>query len=324
MTSTITTIFSAFSSFGFAIVSAWIVSERLVFNRHKGGKWLAEILDDISERIEVATGYRWLKRTVPKTLKTALSWSARAVRRASVPLRRMRATFGRSSASTGSPDGVEPAPLPHASPTIVPDAVIVTPRSGSTSPTKLAVQFQLSRGGERNSGEAGRRSPDASPIISPVTLSSTPDLGTEVSATRVRFRNIVYSVIKMNRLIGVADEAKAKVSRSLIDGKPIDWKLAETTVKPRNSRVAKMVSRLQNITPTQDIAAHAALVRHMQVSVEPMVMFVPGAKGLSQFSPDGKFLATASWDRTSLIFHVGVCCIHAFSPCVPERLDRGN
>jgi len=35
------------------------------------------------------------------------------------------------------------------------------------------------------------------------------------------------------------------------------------------------------------LAAHSALVRHMQ------------------FSPDGKFLATSSWDKTSVIFRVG-------------------
>ncbi|EEB94997.1 hypothetical protein MPER_06102 [Moniliophthora perniciosa FA553] len=53
------------------------------------------------------------------------------------------------------------------------------------------------------------------------------------------------------------------------------------------SRVSALVPKLTCLEATQDLAAHQALVRHLQ------------------FSPDGKFLATSSWDRTSLIFRVG-------------------
>jgi WD40 repeat protein len=38
---------------------------------------------------------------------------------------------------------------------------------------------------------------------------------------------------------------------------------------------------------TQDLPAHTALVKDIQ------------------FSPDGKYLATSSWDRTSAIYRVG-------------------
>lgn len=54
------------------------------------------------------------------------------------------------------------------------------------------------------------------------------------------------------------------------------------------SRLAKLAPRLKSLETTQDLAAHQALVKHLQ------------------FSPDGKFLATSSWDRTSVIFRVGV------------------
>lgn len=71
------------------------------------------------------------------------------------------------------------------------------------------------------------------------------------------------------------------------------------------SRVAALVPKLKCLEPTQDMAAHQALVRHLQ------------------FSPDGKFMATSryfffksvhvqcltglrSWDRTSVIFRVQV------------------
>ena len=43
-----------------------------------------------------------------------------------------------------------------------------------------------------------------------------------------------------------------------------------------------------------------------------------------QFSPDGKFLVTSSWDRTSVIFHVGVCLIDVSLRSIAERLARNN
>ena len=287
-------------------MSAWFASERLVFNRHKGRKWLAEILDDVSEKLEGATGYRWVMKTAPEKSKTALSWSARVIRRASVPLRRMSAMFGRSSGSTGSTDSVESIPPPYASPTIMSSTGIMSPRSGIASPTEYTAKPQLGHEDERNSGEASGHLSDASPVASPVTPTLTPDIVTEVSATRARFMNLVRSAVMVNRLIGIGDEAKARVSRSLTDGKATDRKQTEAVTMPRSSRVAGLVPRLQNMAPTQDIAAHAALVRHMQVSVKPMVTFVPAVNATPQFSPDGRFLATSSWDRTSVIFQVGV------------------
>ena len=68
-----------------------------------------------------------------------------------------------------------------------------------------------------------------------------------------------------NRLIRNGDKAKAKASRSLTDGKVTDQKVEAVTM-PRGSRVAGLVHRLRNMTPTNDVIAHTALVRHMQVS----------------------------------------------------------
>ena len=280
VTSTITTVFSAFSSFGLAAVSAWFASERMVFNRHKGKKWLAEILDDASEKLEEVTGYRWVKETAPEKSKTALSWSARVVQRASVPFKRMGAMFGRTSGNTERTESIETIPPPYTSPTIPPTAIIMTPRSGPMtpmSPIQSVVHSQLGHGDERSSGEASGRPSDATHVASPITSPSTPEPVTEVSATRARFMNLVRSAVMVNRLIGVGDAARAHVSRSLSDGKTTDRKSAEH-VMPRSSRVAGLVPKLQNMTPTQDIAAHAALVRHMQVSVNPMVPLVPSAK----------------------------------------------
>jgi hypothetical protein len=53
-----------------------------------------------------------------------------------------------------------------------------------------------------------------------------------------------------------------------------------------SSGVAALIAQLRGLDVVQDIPVHRALVKHLQ------------------FSPDGKYLATSSWDRTSVIFRV--------------------
>ena len=189
MTSTITAVFSAFSFFGLAIVSVWFASERTIFSRHKGRKWLSDALDDVS-----IPGYKRVK--------------------------------------------------------------------------KIALDLiQSAHEGGCYSG-AGGRPADASTLASPtIQPSSSPEPGPEISSTRDRFRNREYSLVRVNKLIELGDEVKAKVLTSLNDCKVPNTKPVEAVVKPRNSRVAGLVSKLQNMVPTQSIAAHRALVRHMQVRV---------------------------------------------------------
>jgi WD40 repeat protein len=55
----------------------------------------------------------------------------------------------------------------------------------------------------------------------------------------------------------------------------------------RGQRVSTLIPKLKTLEPIQEISIHTALVRHLQ------------------FSPNGKYLATSSWDRSSIIFRVG-------------------
>jgi len=227
--------------------------------------------------------------------------------------------FGRNSENVGNADSVEVESNPPlcASPVILPSTGILALRPDPASPTEPVVRFQLDREEERNSDEASGRPSDTSPVALPTTLPSPPEPKVEISAARARFRNLVQRIIMANRLVGVGGEAEERVSSSLIDGKATDRKSVTITM-PRSSRVAGLVPRLQKIGPTQDIAAHTALVRHMQVSAKKVTTLAPIIDHVSQFSPDGKFLATSSWDRTSVIFHVGVCLIEVCLRCTTE------
>lgn len=65
-------------------------------------------------------------------------------------------------------------------------------------------------------------------------------------------------------------------------------------IATRPSRFVTIQPALKKLTTTQYLEQHTALVRHLQ------------------FSPDGKYLATASWDRTAIIWNVG-------DPCTPHK-----
>ena len=268
VTSTLTTVFSAFTSFGLAAVSAWFIFERIVFSQHEGKKWLAEILDDASEKIKKVTGYRWVKKTAPGKSKIALTWSAQIFRRVMAPLRRIGPMFGRSSGRVGNVD--TSIPPPH-SPTILPTTSIMPSRTYHASPAGSVVQSQLDREDEKNSDEAGVRPSEDSLIASPTTSPPSPEPGAEVSAARARFMNLVQNVIMVNKLIRTGDEAKAKVSISLTDDEATD----REQVAVESSRITGLVPRLRSMTPTKDIGAHAASVRHIQASINQVMMSAP-------------------------------------------------
>ncbi|KAI0301607.1 hypothetical protein B0F90DRAFT_1817073 [Multifurca ochricompacta] len=65
--STITTVFTAFSSFGLIAVSMWFIFERWTFIRHRGSKWLRDSLDDSWIAIAEVLSRRRLLSAVHRT-----------------------------------------------------------------------------------------------------------------------------------------------------------------------------------------------------------------------------------------------------------------
>ncbi|EIW78840.1 hypothetical protein CONPUDRAFT_155557 [Coniophora puteana RWD-64-598 SS2] len=143
------------------------------------------------------------------------------------------------------------------------------------------------------------RAPTFSSIVSAIAPSTTlgrsdredgDDGRSETASTtnfdaRERFINAIRTVImeskrpKLPRRMSSAAEIIAGMSPS---------RFAEPAVAAlRSSRLAALAPKLRALEITQELAPHGALVRHMQ------------------FSPNGKFLATSSWDKTSVLFRVG-------------------
>lgn len=249
VTSTITTVFSAFSSFGLTAVSAWFVSERYVFVRHKGKKWLADVLDDASDQFVAMPGVRWFKRVPSTKSKIAIEWSGNVLRRASTgTVRRLRSltvgtftTHHNETASSGTTILED----------IVPNASSPEPMVAPGSPTLT---------------DTTRFSADPDGSIAHVTVGGSEDQGAVSSAPRTRFANLVRNVMMVHRTTNSLTASRPKRRSNTLTAET-PTVTTERVVMPKSSRVAGLVPKLRNMVPTQDIAAHAALVRHIEVSI---------------------------------------------------------
>jgi WD repeat-containing protein 26 len=263
--STITTVFTAFSSFGLIAVSTWFIFERWVFIRHRGSKWLRDSLDDC-----------WIVTTQVFSRHRLLS----AMHRASDALTRAKVFLFKFA---------RPRPRPR------PTTQIILP-SDSWSSLTHAPSSTMRTSQYNPSGSLRTRSP------SPMTAPPNPDAllpthnlpeeimtsgaaqTTAMPARRARFVQAIRSVI-------IAQQGPTGIPRappSIFS--PEGMRQEELRGLIRSSRVARLVPILRDFEPTQEFAAHQALVRHLQ------------------FSPNGKFLATSRLvlrlDRLGVFFNI--------------------
>lgn len=254
--SVITTVFTAFTSFGLVAVSMWFIFERWVFVRHRGSKWLRDSLDDCWVVIvDVVSRRRFLSavhrtRDTIKTAKTSL-----------IKLFR-----------------------PH--PTT---EIIIAPSASWSSLTHAP--SSAGRTIHNNFAEPQRtRSPSPMPPANTETQTSSQHLTEEVSdeaapagampARRARFVQAIRSVIITQQ--GSSASGIPRGPTNIFSSEGVHQEELRGLI--RSSRVARLAPKLRDFAPTQEFAAHQALVRHLQ------------------FSPNGNFLATSSWDNTSAIF----------------------
>jgi hypothetical protein len=243
--STITTVFTAFSSFGLIAVSMWFIFERWVFIRHRGSKWLRDSLDDC-----------WIVIAEVFSRRRMLS----AMHRASNALTRAKAylfEFARARPTTE-----------------------IIPPSDSWSSLTHAPSSTMRTSQYNRSGSLRTRSPSPMAALpNPDALLPTHNLPEEVMtsgaaqtampARRARFVQAIRSVI-------IAQQGPTGIPRappSIFS--PEGMRQEELRGLIRSSRVARLAPILRDFEPTQEFAAHQALVRHLQ------------------FSPNGNFLATS-------------------------------
>ncbi|KAF8835610.1 WD40 repeat-like protein [Paxillus ammoniavirescens] len=103
------------------------------------------------------------------------------------------------------------------------------------------------------------------------------------SDARQRFINAIRSVIMLQSTVRPIPPRPVVDRSELSPGRFPDPGMSAL----RGVRMTNAIEKLKALITLQEIGAHQALVRHLQ------------------FSPDGRYLATSSWDRTAVIFHVG-------------------
>ncbi|KAI8972801.1 WD40 repeat-like protein [Trametes punicea] len=284
VTCTLTTVFSACSIVGLGAVSIWFASERWTFSRHNGTKWLADVLSETKVKVKSTRGVKWLIYEPRAWAWTCSRWTQRHFRKLSDAVSELSArTISRLNT-------VSDEKLADAERGVTPG--LTSPMSAYASPEPMSPPLR------RGASESGplptvseARTNTAASIAGEEdgTASMMSDtVGPLPGAGRGRFANAVRAVIKMRAASTAFPVEGRKPRRQRTMSSEGNGRETEPVGVLKNSRVGTLMPKLRSLQPTQSFEAHVALVRHLQ------------------FSPNGKFLATSSWDRTSVIFKVGV------------------
>lgn len=258
------------------IASTWFVLEWWAFKRYQGKKWLLEIFEDAHAR-----GRGCVNALLAGVARTAHPRSPDTL----------------AHTTSHMPSGCESPPtqpMDIAGP-ILPVAYSPKLGAGSYFPELPATKSPV-----EDPGLVPLPRPEAAK--EPITLSSpatndnilshadhVPLKFTETAKTR--FANIVRGVLLSRR-----DEAQRPRAHNLFSSTSARYNNTSTessmativAAQLKDLRLTILTPKLRTLQPTQELMAHESPVRHMQ------------------FSPDGRFLATTSWERTSQIFRVGV------------------
>ena len=285
-------------------MSIWFASERWAYSRHRGQRWLADVLSEIAQKVRKRTGIEWLGGVHESHIAPAAKTCTQYVRRLS--------TLVPVIPRTSTKDEEQGPGLPCASS----DVLLAQngPGSGATPPQSPPLKREVSdvvktiaisntdTPGLLYDQHAEKDSPDAAPQKDPLANSLITDSDPEkkhnlVKAKWVRAARMALisrgfpehaTPIPINKR--QMTTMPASTSRSLSAPSAANGNTGsrqeslEPVTEQREERMGRLVRGLQNLSVSHEFTVHQALVRHLQ------------------FSQDGKWLATCSWDRTSHLF----------------------
>ena len=334
VTSIITTVFTAFTSFGLVAVSAWFASERWTFIKYRGQKWLDDVLgerweDTVGcwEAVVATPPFMWIAwpfalswrviSFVFIALKIAgvLAWKASCW----IVLKMGR----RTQTEDSSPSAVEVPSIEVDGETSGSAASVPVRPSLRSRPASAWKVPRISDFWDPQDVQGSSSTSDSSqghisssahtlgvvPPPEPAKVQPNPPI-----TPKDRFAQAVRSVITLQSFqsrsplspngeqitsdlgsSSVLAESASPLSPSGSSSATLNAtfnvkvnRQGSEVVNIRGARFNHLVPKLRTLQPTQDLMTHSALVSCLQ------------------FSPNGKFLATSSWDRTSAIFRVGV------------------
>ena len=272
VTATLTTVLTTITSFGLAAVSAWFASERWTFARHRGQKWLSDVLNESIEQFVQTPVASWtqtvvtfLGRNVEKTwaaISTLYEWlknlcSSSELDDEGDDLEANGVPTTRGSGPSHPPSHLEPS-----------------------NPVKLGIS-SVSLPELTESPKPAHVVPPSAPVNSPMRKETSPE-ASPISPGKQLWQKAFQNVRMRNRLAALTsvsgDTAQPYRRRTTSSGHPGPYDRKNAIIEPvtvLKSPISTLVPKLAALEPTQDLAAHNALVRHLE------------------FSPDGRFLASS-------------------------------
>ncbi|KAL4062342.1 hypothetical protein J3A83DRAFT_4110084 [Scleroderma citrinum] len=265
------TIITVVTSFGLAAVSAWFASERWIFVQHSGQKWLGDVISDFTNHVA--------DLRLVRAVRSVTDWLGGCISAVFTRCRRLVVWVNVTPTHKEKDDLPlygDPHQLRARHPIPPPNYRHNTQETIPPLPHQDIAFSSCSDLTERRMS-ADERSEDS--------------VGSGQSNARQRFVNAIRTVIMLQ------STQASGTARPMSPRRDSAWETPQVTSPGRfadpgvqalrNNRMAANVEKLKMLGPIQELAAHQALVRHLQ------------------FSPNGKYLATSSWDRTSVIFRVG-------------------
>lgn len=248
------------TSFGLIAVSAWFASERMIYNQHSGQKWLGDVISEFVNRVS--------NLRIVRATRIFARWLSTRIVAISAYVRRLLELVNIASPKQPYilPSFNEPhqqqssrhlRPPPHYRQN--------THETISPTPRHETARSSFSDFTERPISSEGR---------------SDESIASGQSDARQRFVNAIRSVIMLQ-----------STTRPMSPRRDSSWEtpqLERSGMSPgrftdggvsnlRNARTAHSIEKLKLFAPVQELAAHQALVRHLQ------------------FSPNGKYLATSRY-----------------------------
>jgi len=292
-------VLTALTSFGLCAVSAWFATERWIFMRYQGKKWLDDVLTEITETMLQNRVVDISRHGIEKIGSGLLLANSVTFQILDATQARFRAFFLSSSCISNRQDDPESA-LPTTNdyvPQASSDRSKESP-AGALSSTgrKFRDKAPGSLSLHTNLGSSinGPRSPSIasqdkkSPIydvFSHTNATLFPTGGGTVSAGKQRWMNAVRAVRLQavggeqspTPTVGTPGEPSRRRTGSSSNLTDALKKKASVTTKGAiaKSRSSSLIPKLKELEAVEDLAAHTALVKHME------------------FSPDGKYLATS-------------------------------
>ncbi|KAG9091772.1 hypothetical protein FRC06_000387 [Ceratobasidium sp. 370] len=299
--SALVTAFTIVTSSGLGL---WFASERWTFSRTRGQRWLFDILNDFQAQAHKYLGIKWIIKHWPRAIRPRVkSWTRVQIHNIRLALQNMYSCCGRRRPSPDEekdhasdyPGAVYPRPGDFDA-----GSITETVMSGPGSPGRTSEQRTLPPSGSvlsvsTHHGVGSAAQWNNSPSLAQALLSAAPGAGLSTTPEHeerpkpLRLKLLVEKVIAMNKTAAnrAALAARARAESDLVTGgrRESNDNYSNTSYAHK-ARIRDLKPGLANLQITQFLNEHLALVKHMQ------------------FSPQGDFLATCSWDRTAIIWRI--------------------